>query len=68
MVCISIGWIPIIQEMQGGQLYIYIQVTVAYRPHKRTDLSHSSPRFTVWGSATFSCTLVISYKGVVNII
>ncbi|XP_023338850.1 sodium/myo-inositol cotransporter [Eurytemora carolleeae] len=30
MVCISIGWIPIIQEMQGGQLYIYIQSVAAY--------------------------------------
>ena len=25
LVAVSIGWIPIIQQMQGGQLYIYIQ-------------------------------------------
>ena len=30
MVAISIGWIPLIQEMQGGQLYIYIQSIAAY--------------------------------------
>ena len=30
LVAISIGWIPIIQEMQGGQLYIYIQSIAAY--------------------------------------
>ena len=30
LVAISIGWIPIIQQMQGGQLYIYIQSIAAY--------------------------------------
>ena len=30
LVAISIGWIPLIQEMQGGQLYIYIQSIAAY--------------------------------------
>lgn len=30
LVAVSIGWIPIIQEMQGGQLYIYIQSIAAY--------------------------------------
>ena len=27
---ISILWIPLIQEMQGGQLFIYIQSIAAY--------------------------------------
>ena len=30
MVVISIIWIPMIQSMQGGQLYIYIQAIAAY--------------------------------------
>lgn len=30
LVGISIGWIPLIQQMQGGQLYIYIQSIAAY--------------------------------------
>ncbi len=30
MVAISIAWIPLIQQMQGGQLYIYIQSIAAY--------------------------------------
>ena len=30
MVVISILWIPVINEMQGGQLYIYIQSVCAY--------------------------------------
>ena len=30
LVAISIAWIPLIQEMQGGQLYIYIQSIAAY--------------------------------------
>ena len=30
MVVISIVWIPVIEEMQGGQLYIYIQSICAY--------------------------------------
>ena len=30
LVAISIAWIPIIQQMQGGQLYIYIQSIAAY--------------------------------------
>jgi sodium/myo-inositol cotransporter 3 len=29
-VAVSIAWIPIIQTMQGGQLYIYIQSIAAY--------------------------------------
>jgi len=30
MVGIGIVWIPVIQTMQGGQLYIYIQAISAY--------------------------------------
>ena len=30
MVGIGIAWIPIIKNMQGGQLYIYIQSVAAY--------------------------------------
>lgn len=30
MVCIGILWIPIIKNMQGAQLYIYIQSVAAY--------------------------------------
>jgi len=30
MVAISIAWIPVIEEMQGGQLFIYIQSVSAY--------------------------------------
>lgn len=30
MVVIGILWVPIIQNMQGGQLYIYIQSVAAY--------------------------------------
>ena len=30
MVCIGIAWIPIIKNMQGAQLYIYIQSVAAY--------------------------------------
>ena len=30
LVAISIGWIPLIQEMQGGQMYVYIQSVAAY--------------------------------------
>ncbi|XP_035219857.1 sodium/myo-inositol cotransporter 2-like isoform X1 [Stegodyphus dumicola] len=30
MILISIGWIPIIQNLQGGQLFIYIQSVSAY--------------------------------------
>ncbi|XP_054711185.1 sodium/myo-inositol cotransporter 2-like [Uloborus diversus] len=30
MIFISIGWIPIIQNLQGGQLFIYIQSVSAY--------------------------------------
>ena len=30
MVFIGILWIPIIQNMQGGQLYVYIQSVAAY--------------------------------------
>ena len=30
MVVVSILWIPVITEMQGGQLYIYIQSICAY--------------------------------------
>jgi sodium/myo-inositol cotransporter 3 len=30
LVAVSIGWIPLIQQMQGGQLYIYIQSIAAY--------------------------------------
>ncbi|KAI0223188.1 Sodium/myo-inositol cotransporter [Lamellibrachia satsuma] len=30
MVVISIVWIPMVQSMQGGQLYIYIQAIAAY--------------------------------------
>ena len=30
MVVISIVWIPVIEQMQGGQLYIYIQSICAY--------------------------------------
>ena len=30
MVVVSIVWIPVIEQMQGGQLYIYIQSIAAY--------------------------------------
>ena len=30
MVCIGILWVPIIKNMQGAQLYIYIQSIAAY--------------------------------------
>ena len=30
MVAVGIAWIPIIMNMQGGQLYIYIQSIAAY--------------------------------------
>ena len=30
MVCVGIGWIPVIKNMQGAQLYIYIQSVAAY--------------------------------------
>ncbi|GBM46918.1 Sodium/myo-inositol cotransporter [Araneus ventricosus] len=30
MIFVSIGWIPIIQKLQGGQLFIYIQSVSAY--------------------------------------
>lgn len=30
LVVISILWVPIIQQMQGGQLYVYIQAISAY--------------------------------------
>ena len=30
LVAISVGWIPLIQQMQGGQLYIYIQAVASY--------------------------------------
>lgn len=30
MVLVSILWIPVVQQMQGGQLYIYIQAISAY--------------------------------------
>ena len=30
LVAISIAWIPLIQQMQGGQLYIYIQSIASY--------------------------------------
>ncbi|KAG8189137.1 hypothetical protein JTE90_018431 [Oedothorax gibbosus] len=30
MIVVSIAWIPVIQEMQGGQLFIYIQSVSAY--------------------------------------
>ena len=30
MVGVSIVWIPVIQEFQGGQLFIYIQVISAH--------------------------------------
>lgn len=30
MIGISILWIPVVQAMQGGQLYIYIQAVSAY--------------------------------------
>ena len=30
LVAMSIGWIPLIQQMQGGQLYIYIQAVASY--------------------------------------
>jgi Na+/proline symporter len=30
MVCIGIAWIPIIKNMQGAQMYIYIQSVAAY--------------------------------------
>jgi len=30
LVAVSIGWIPLIQEMQGGQMYVYIQSIAAY--------------------------------------
>ncbi|KAF8763202.1 Sodium/glucose cotransporter 4 like protein [Argiope bruennichi] len=30
MIIVSIGWIPIIQKLQGGQLFIYIQSVSAY--------------------------------------
>merc|ERR1711884_952046 len=30
LVAVSITWIPIIQTMQGGQLFIYIQAISAY--------------------------------------
>lgn len=30
MVGVGIAWIPIIKNMQGGQLYIYIQSVAAY--------------------------------------
>ncbi|GIY16603.1 hypothetical protein CEXT_309331 [Caerostris extrusa] len=30
MIFVSIGWIPVIQQMQGGQLFIYIQSVSAY--------------------------------------
>lgn len=30
MLAVGIAWIPIIKNMQGGQLYIYIQSVAAY--------------------------------------
>ena len=37
---------------------IYLRCeSVGYSPWKSTDLSHSSPGFTVWGSTAFSCSL-----------
>ena len=30
LVALSIAWIPLIQQMQGGQLYIYIQAVASY--------------------------------------
>lgn len=30
MILISLAWIPIIQNLQGGQLFIYIQSVSAY--------------------------------------
>lgn len=30
MVAVSIAWIPVILQMQGGQLFIYIQAISAY--------------------------------------
>ncbi|CAL8322329.1 unnamed protein product [Merluccius merluccius] len=30
MVAISIGWVPVIIEMQGGQMYLYIQEVAGY--------------------------------------
>ncbi|GIY46258.1 hypothetical protein CDAR_234731 [Caerostris darwini] len=30
MIFVSIGWIPVIQQLQGGQLFIYIQSVSAY--------------------------------------
>ena len=30
MLGVGIAWIPIIKNMQGGQLYIYIQSVAAY--------------------------------------
>ena len=30
LVAVSIGWIPLIQQMQGGQMYVYIQSIAAY--------------------------------------
>ena len=29
MVVIGVAWIPVIEQMQGGQMYIYIQVISA---------------------------------------
>ena len=30
MIVIGILWIPVVQSMQGGQLYLYIQSVAAY--------------------------------------
>ena len=30
MIAISVMWVPIIESMEGGQLYIYIQSIAAY--------------------------------------
>ena len=44
------------------------KLTVAYLPRKSTDLSHSSPTFTVWGSTEFSCPCCIYYREVASVI
>ena len=44
LVAISILWIPIIQQMQGGQLFIYIQVKDAW--HHRDSSEHIHSFFT----------------------
>ena len=30
MILVSIAWIPIIEDMQGGQIFIYINAVAAY--------------------------------------